>query len=91
MGNGLDSVFFFNSGSEANDFAFNLLKAHTKNNVVVSLRNGYHGTAGNAYSLTTLGTWNNPLSKGQALERLALPNFYRSTHTSIKSLIQDAE
>lgn len=59
--------------------------------MVVSLRNGYHGTAGNAYNLTTIGTWNNPLSKGQALERLAIPNFYRTTHASVHSLIRDAE
>lgn len=63
----MDTVFFFNSGSEANDFAYNLAKAYTKNNIVVALRNGYHGTAGNAYDLTSIGTWNTKLSKGNGL------------------------
>lgn len=83
LGNDLDTVFFFNSGSESNDFAYNLAKAYTKNNIVVALRNGYHGTAGNAYNLTSIGTWNTPLAKGNALERLAWPNFYRNAHTSV--------
>jgi alanine-glyoxylate transaminase/(R)-3-amino-2-methylpropionate-pyruvate transaminase len=60
----LDQVFLFNSGSEANDFAFNLCKAYTSNNTIVALRNGYHGTAGNAFSLTSIGTWNAPLARG---------------------------
>ncbi len=67
LGNDLDTVFFFNSGSQSNDFAYNLAKAYTKNNVVVALRNGYHGTAGNAYNLTSIGTWTTPLAKGNAL------------------------
>jgi alanine-glyoxylate transaminase/(R)-3-amino-2-methylpropionate-pyruvate transaminase len=91
LGNDLDTVFFFNSGSESNDFAYNLAKAYTKNNIVVALRNGYHGTAGNAYNLTSIGTWTTPLAKGNALERLAWPNFYRNAHSSVESLIKDAE
>lgn len=91
LGNDLDTVFFFNSGSESNDFAYNLAKAYTKSNTVVSLRNGYHGTAGNSYNLTSLGTWNSVLPKGNAIERLAWPNFYRNAHNSVESLIKDAE
>lgn len=91
LGEGFDTVFFFNSGSEANDFAYNLTKAYTKNNTVVALRNGYHGTAGNAYNLTSIGSWNTSLSKGNALERLAWPNFYKNPHLTVDGLIADAE
>jgi 4-aminobutyrate aminotransferase-like enzyme len=87
----LDTAFFFNSGSESNDFAYMLSKAYTGNNTVVALRNAYHGTAGNSYNLTSIMTWNTPLPKGNALARLAWPNFYRNAHNSIDSLIKDAE
>lgn len=40
---GLNRTFFVNSGSEAVDGALILARAHTGNEVVVSLRLGYHG------------------------------------------------
>jgi 4-aminobutyrate aminotransferase-like enzyme len=55
------------------------------------LRNGYHGTAGNAYNLTSIGTWNTKLAKGNSLERLAWPNFFNGSHSSVQALIRDAE
>lgn len=79
LGNGLDTTFFFSSGSEANDFAVILAKTYTKSNTVLALRNGYHGTAGNSYSLTNLLTWNSQLNRSLQLERLAWPNLYRSS------------
>lgn len=41
--------------------------------------------------MTSLGTWNSVLPKGNAIERLAWPNFYRNAHNSVESLIKDAE
>jgi len=90
LGEGFDTAFFFNSGSESNDFAYNLAKAYTRNNVVVALRGGYHGTVGNAYDLTSIGSWTTPLSKGSALERLAWPNYYKNPHLTVDSLLADA-
>ena len=39
----LSVIFFVNSGSEANDLAIRLAKAHTKRNSAIALRHGYHG------------------------------------------------
>jgi 4-aminobutyrate aminotransferase-like enzyme/Ser/Thr protein kinase RdoA (MazF antagonist) len=39
----LSVIFFVNSGSEANDLAIRLARAHTKTKGVVALRHGYHG------------------------------------------------
>ena len=39
----LSVIFFVNSGSEANDLAIRLARAHTKARGVISLRHGYHG------------------------------------------------
>lgn len=91
LGNGLDTTFFFSSGSEANDFAVLLAKAYTKSNTVLALRNGYHGTAGHSYSLTNLLTWNSQLNRSVQLERLAWPNLYRSSHSTHEAMLKDAE
>jgi 4-aminobutyrate aminotransferase-like enzyme/Ser/Thr protein kinase RdoA (MazF antagonist) len=40
---GLDSVFLVNSGTEANDLALRMAWAHTGRQVVVTMREGYHG------------------------------------------------
>ncbi|MFM8672873.1 MAG: aminotransferase class III-fold pyridoxal phosphate-dependent enzyme, partial [Candidatus Nanopelagicus sp.] len=39
----LSVIFFVNSGSEANDLAIRLARAHTNAKAVVALRHGYHG------------------------------------------------
>jgi 4-aminobutyrate aminotransferase-like enzyme len=39
----LSVIFFVNSGSEANDLAIRLAKAHTKRDCAIALRHGYHG------------------------------------------------
>ena len=55
-----------------------------------SLRNGYHGLAGNSVALTNIKSWNHNLPKPISAEKMATPNFYRSPHT-MDSLIYDAE
>src|SRR5436305_2520431 len=42
-GSGLTVSYFTNSGSEANEVAILSAREFTKNNDVISLRNGYHG------------------------------------------------
>ncbi|MFM7463319.1 MAG: aminotransferase class III-fold pyridoxal phosphate-dependent enzyme, partial [Actinomycetota bacterium] len=39
----LSVIFFVNSGSEANDLAIRLARAHTKRKPAIALRHGYHG------------------------------------------------
>ena len=54
---GLDTVYFTNSGSEANDLAILMARAYTKNYDVIALRNGYHGGSQGAMGLTSHSTW----------------------------------
>jgi 4-aminobutyrate aminotransferase-like enzyme/Ser/Thr protein kinase RdoA (MazF antagonist) len=42
----LNVVFFVNSGSEANDLALRLARAHTERDVVFALEHAYHGHTG---------------------------------------------
>ena len=54
---GLDSSFFVNSGSEANEAALHLAKKYTNCNFVLSLMESFHGRTLMAMSMTNLGTW----------------------------------
>jgi len=45
MPDGLDTVFFVNSGSEANDLAARLARAYTGNNDMVVVDRAYHGNS----------------------------------------------
>jgi alanine-glyoxylate transaminase/(R)-3-amino-2-methylpropionate-pyruvate transaminase len=56
-GSNLSSWYFTNSGSEANELAILSSREFTKNNEVISLRNGYHGGTAAAMNLTAHGTW----------------------------------
>lgn len=57
MPEGLDSTYFTNSGSEANELAILNSREHTGNTDVIALRNGYHGGTSTPMSLTAHGTW----------------------------------
>lgn len=53
----LKTVYFVNSGSEANDLALFLTRLYTGNFDVLSLRNAYHGMSPYTMGLTNLSTW----------------------------------
>ncbi len=57
MPSGLDSTYFTNSGSEANELAILNSREHTGNMDVIALRNGYHGGTTAAMGLTAHGNW----------------------------------
>ena len=74
MPGNLKCVYFVNSGSEANDMAMMLARAHTGNWDIVSLRNGYHGM-----SMATMGacghsTWKQPIPQVRWRRRKAVGN-----------------
>ena len=46
LGEGFDTVFLTNSGSEANDFAVMLSKLYTGGSKIITLKNSYHGLQG---------------------------------------------
>jgi len=55
--NGLDRVFFTNSGSEANELAFMAARQATGETIVINLRHSYHGGTSAALAQCGHGTW----------------------------------
>lgn len=62
----LKVCYFVNSGSEANDMAIMMARAHTGNFDFLSLRNAYHGASPGTLGILAHNTWklNVPLSFG---------------------------
>eukprot|EP00929_Paragymnodinium_shiwhaense_P046799 TRINITY_DN2380_c0_g1_i2.p1 TRINITY_DN2380_c0_g1~~TRINITY_DN2380_c0_g1_i2.p1 ORF type:complete len:475 (+),score=104.46 TRINITY_DN2380_c0_g1_i2:76-1500(+) len=60
----LNKVYFVNSGSEANDLAMQMARVYTGNDLVVGLRNGYHGMGTGVTMLTSHSTWRHGESAG---------------------------
>lgn len=73
----LKVVYFLNSGSEANDLALMLMRAHTGNWDVITHRNAYHGASPGTLGLTSQQNWkfNTPLGFG--CHAMANPDVYR--------------
>lgn len=74
---GLDVVYFTNSGSEANDLAILMARAYTKNYDVIALRNGYHGGSQGAMGLTSHSTWKFSVPHGFGVHHTVVPDRYR--------------
>ncbi|KAK2571742.1 Alanine--glyoxylate aminotransferase 2 [Acropora cervicornis] len=49
--------YFVNSGTEANDMAIMMARAHTGSYDMLSLRNGYHGTSPGTLGVLAHSTW----------------------------------
>ena len=60
---GLDTVYFVNSGSEANDLAATMCRLYTGNEDLVALRNAYHGGSSTTLNLTSHHTWKYPVTQ----------------------------
>lgn len=54
---GIDKVYFTNSGSEANEAAILAAREFTGRRDVIALRNGYHGGTSTPMGLTAHGSW----------------------------------
>jgi alanine-glyoxylate transaminase/(R)-3-amino-2-methylpropionate-pyruvate transaminase len=80
MPNGLDTSYFVNSGSEANDIAIQMARLHTGNFDVIAVRNAYHGGSPTAQGLTSLHTWKYPLPNGIGVHHVPCPDPYRSRY-----------
>ena len=74
---GLDVIYFVNSGSEANDLAMLMSRAYTGNYDFISLRNGYHGMSYSMMGVTALRTWKFPVPQGFGVHQAVNPNTYR--------------
>jgi alanine-glyoxylate transaminase/(R)-3-amino-2-methylpropionate-pyruvate transaminase len=78
---GLDVVYFVNSGSEADDLAVLLARLFTGNNDVIALRNAYHGGSPAAMALTSHHTWKFPAQLNTGVHHAICPDPYRSPFT----------
>ncbi len=74
----LDTVYFVNSGSEANDLAVTLARLYTGRRDVVAVRNAYHGGVATALGLTSHHTWKYPIPHGEGMHHTVCPDPYRS-------------
>lgn len=77
---GLSSVYFVNSGSEANDLAVLMARAFTGNFDVIALRNAYHGGSATPMALTAHSTWKFNIAHGFGVQHALLPDRYRGPH-----------
>ena len=77
----LSVCFFVNSGSEANDLALRLIRAHTGGNDVICVENGYHG---HSQALIDVSPYKHAGKGGKGapswVHTAAMPDPYRGTH-----------
>lgn len=76
----LDTVYFLNSGSEANDLAITMARLYTGQRDVVAVRNAYHGGVSTAMGLTSHHTWKYPVPHGEGIHHTVCPDPYRSPY-----------
>lgn len=80
MPDGLDTVFLVNSGTEANELALRLCRAHTGAKGMVTPDHGYHGNTTGVIDISAY-KFNAKGGVGQAdwVELVDLPDMYRGT------------
>ncbi|MHC5004082.1 MAG: aspartate aminotransferase family protein [Planctomycetota bacterium] len=79
-GSGLDCAYFVNSGSEANDLALLMARAHTGHFDAIALRNAYHGASPTAMGLTAHSTWKFDVPQGFGVRHAVLPDRYHGPY-----------
>ncbi|MEY2410320.1 MAG: hypothetical protein QOF48_2990 [Verrucomicrobiota bacterium] len=96
----LKVIYFTNSGSEANDLALLMARAHTGNYDLIALRNAYHGGSQSTMGLTSHHTWKFNVPHSFGLQHAVMPDTYRGPYGNedpeagrkyaddVKSLIQ---
>jgi len=73
----LSSVYFVNSGSEANDLAIMMSRLYTGNYDIIALRNGYHGGSSSTMGLTAHSTWKFNYPHNNGVHHAILADTYR--------------
>ncbi|MDT0539791.1 aminotransferase class III-fold pyridoxal phosphate-dependent enzyme [Croceitalea sp. P059] len=78
---GLNKVFFVNSGSAASDLAIRMAKNHTGKSQVLVMEHGYHGNTQTSIDISDY-KFNNKKGQGQKdyILKTALPDAYRGKH-----------
>lgn len=80
----LNKIMFFNSGSEANDYAMNIAQMHTGNKEIIAVRNCYHGGSIGSNKLTSLHTWR-PMQVESPIRHTVCPDPYRGIYGGSRS------
>lgn len=88
---GEEWVFHFtNSGSEATDFALLSARCATKNSVVVTLRNSYHGMTEGSRGTVAVPGWKHPAPSPNGMVRTLSPIEYRGVFgDDVKQYVDD--
>jgi alanine-glyoxylate transaminase/(R)-3-amino-2-methylpropionate-pyruvate transaminase len=76
----LSVIYFVNSGSEANDLALLMARAHTGNYDLIALRNAYHGGSQSTMGLTSHHTWKFNVPHSFGLQHAVMPDTYRGPY-----------
>ncbi len=78
---GMDKVFFCNSGAEANETAMKIARRYTGKKKIIAMKNGFHGRTAGALGATGLGNYRAQFSP-------VLEDFVFADFGSIRSLEQ---
>ncbi|XP_015449447.1 alanine--glyoxylate aminotransferase 2, mitochondrial isoform X2 [Pteropus alecto] len=73
----LKVIFLINSGSEANDLAMLMARAHSHNTDIISFRGGYHGSSPYTLSLSNVGLFKMTLPSGTGCQSTMCPDVFR--------------
>ncbi|XP_008060864.1 alanine--glyoxylate aminotransferase 2, mitochondrial isoform X2 [Carlito syrichta] len=73
----LKVIFLTNSGSEANDLAMLMARAHTNNIDIISFRGAYHGCSPYTLGLTNVGPYKMQLPSGMGCQSTMCPDVFR--------------
>ncbi|XP_054570301.1 alanine--glyoxylate aminotransferase 2, mitochondrial isoform X2 [Eptesicus fuscus] len=73
----LKVIFLMNSGSEANDLAMLMARAHTKNTDIISFRGAYHGCSPYTLGLSNVGQFKMTLPSGVGCQSTMCPDVFR--------------
>uniref|UniRef100_A0A8D1EI27 Alanine--glyoxylate aminotransferase 2, mitochondrial n=1 Tax=Sus scrofa TaxID=9823 RepID=A0A8D1EI27_PIG len=73
----LKVIFLVNSGSEANDLAMLMARAHTNNTDIISFRGAYHGCSPYTIGLTNVGFYKMRIPTGMGCRSTMCPDVFR--------------
>ncbi|XP_024102372.2 alanine--glyoxylate aminotransferase 2, mitochondrial isoform X1 [Pongo abelii] len=73
----LKVIFLVNSGSEANELAMLMARAHSNNIDIISFRGAYHGCSPYTLGLTNIGTYKMELPGGTGCQPTMCPDVFR--------------
>ncbi|XP_003470269.2 alanine--glyoxylate aminotransferase 2, mitochondrial isoform X1 [Cavia porcellus] len=73
----LKVIFLVNSGSEANDLAMLMARAHSQHTDIISFRGAYHGCSPYTLGLTNIRTFKTKLLTGMGCQSTMCPDVFR--------------